>query len=89
MTQYTETVERQRIKMEAEDWAKTVKSVHAHSLQSMHYDTRPEDTANGKCVTDTEYNSGIVERRQNGKLIYTFGKKLTGQALIDAYTRNN
>lgn len=89
MTQYTESVERQKIKMEAEAWATSVKSIHAHSLSSMHYDDRPEDTIDGQCVTDTEYNSGVVERRQNGRLIHIFGKKLTGQALIDAYTRNN
>lgn len=87
MTQYTESVERQKIKMEAEDWAKSVKSIHAHSLDSMHYDNRPEDTINGQCVTDTEFNSGVVERRQKGILIHTFGKKLTGQELIDEYER--
>ena len=75
--------------MAAEDWAKSVKSIHIHALSSMHYDNRPQDTAGGQCVTDTEFNSGIVERKQNGKLIHTFGKKLKGQALIDAYTRNN
>jgi len=89
MTQYTKSVERQKIMMEAEDWAKSVKSIHAHSLNSMHYDDRPEDTIDGQCVTDTEYNSGVVERSQNGRLIHTFGKKLTGQALLDEYERKN
>jgi len=53
----------------------------------MWYDNRPEDTANGKSVTDVEYNSGVIERRQDGEVIHTFGKKLTGAALVDAYTR--
>ena len=47
MTQYTESVERQKIKMEAEAWATSVKSIHANSLSSMHYDDRPEDTIDG------------------------------------------
>jgi hypothetical protein len=53
----------------------------------MYYDTRPQDTANGKSVTDMEFNSGIVERKQKGKLLHTFGKKLKGKDLLDAYLR--
>lgn len=87
MTQYTKDVEYIRIKREAEIWALGVRQIHAHSLDSMTYDTRPEDTANGKSVVDTEYNSGIIQRTQEGILIHTFGDKLTGDALIDAYTR--
>tara|TARA_B110000879_G_C10841863_1_gene381885 strand:+ start:206 stop:472 length:267 start_codon:yes stop_codon:yes gene_type:complete len=87
MTQYTKDVEYVRIKTEAEIWARGVSQIHAHSLDSMAYDTRPQDTANGKSVIDTEYNSGIIKRTQEGKLIHTFGKKLTGAALVDAYTR--
>ena len=89
MTQYTDSVERQKTLMAAEEWSRSVASIHAHSLDSMHYDDRPEDTIDGQCVTDTEYNSGVVERRQNGRLIHTFGKKLTGKELIDEYERNN
>tara|TARA_B110000093_G_C12887685_1_gene374725 strand:- start:225 stop:491 length:267 start_codon:yes stop_codon:yes gene_type:complete len=87
MTQYTKDVENVRIKREAEIWALGVCQIHAHSLDSMAYDTRPQDTANGKSVVDTEYNSGIIQRTQEGKLIHTFGKKLTGAALVDAYAR--
>tara|TARA_R110002074_G_scaffold312377_2_gene483153 strand:- start:8 stop:274 length:267 start_codon:yes stop_codon:yes gene_type:complete len=87
MTQYTKDVEDVRTQREAEKWAKGVSQIHTHSLNSMWYDTRPEDTANGKCVTDVEYNNGVIERSQEGKLIHTFGKKLTGAALVDAYTR--
>ena len=39
MSQYDERVERQRLKLKAEEWAKGVKSLHAHSLSSMWYDT--------------------------------------------------
>jgi hypothetical protein len=87
MTQYTQEVENVRLAREAEEWAEGVSQVHAHSLSSMWYDNRPEDTANGKSVTDVEYNSGVIERRQHGEVIHTFGKKLTGDALVDAYTR--
>ena len=44
MTQYDERVQYQRDLLAAEEWSKTVKSVHAHSLSSMWYDTRPQDT---------------------------------------------
>lgn len=87
MTQYDKTVEQQRLLLEAEEWAKGVACIHVHSMSSMYYDTRPEDTANGKSVTDVEFNSGIVERKQNGKLLHIFGKKLKGKDLLDAYLR--
>ena len=89
MTQYNDVVERQRLLNEAFDWSEQVKAIHAHSLNSMHYDDRPEDTSDGKGVTDVEYNSGLIVRHQNGKVIHTFGEKLTGDALLDSYTRHN
>ena len=65
MGQYDYVVEQQRLLLEAEEWAKGVKSIHMHSFNSMWYDDRPEDTENG-AVTDKEYNSGIVESSNNG-----------------------
>ena len=62
MSQYDERVERQRKKLAAEEWGKQAKCVHAHSLSSMWYDTRPEDTAGGKSVIDVEFNNGTVRR---------------------------
>ena len=62
MSQYNERVERQRLKLQAEEWAKGVKSLHAHSLSSMWYDTRPQDTEGDKTVMDVEYNDGSVRR---------------------------
>jgi len=89
MTQYDETVERQRLLLEAEDWAMGVKSLHVHCFTSMWYDTRPQDTNCGKeNVTDVEYNCGLIKRSKDGKHIHTFGKALKGNALIDAYVRN-
>jgi len=89
MGQYDDKVERQRLLLLAEGWAKGVKGVHAHSLSSMYYDTRPQDTEDGKGVVDTEYNSGLIKREcDDGSIVY-FGKELKGDELIDAYTRFN
>ena len=85
MTQYNETVERQRLLIEAEKWASGVKSLHAHSFTSMWYDTRGNDGS----VMDIEYNNGVVKReiRSTGETVY-FGEALTGQALLGSYIRN-
>ena len=87
MGQYQDKVERQRILLEAEEWAKGVSGIHAHSLSSMWYDTRPQDTEDGKSVCDRHFNSGLIERTcDDGSIVY-FGVELTGDALIDAYQR--
>jgi hypothetical protein len=84
MSEHNEIVERQRLLLEAEAWAKVVSTIHAHSLSSMWYDDRKNDGS----VLDTEYNSGLIKReiRETGETVY-FGKKLKGQALLDQYTR--
>ena len=88
MSEYDEVVERQRTRLEAEKWGRGVISIHGHSMDSMSYDTRPQDTANGKTVVDTEFNDGTVERTlDNGDKIL-FGKKKTTEELLDIYTRN-
>lgn len=88
MTQYDQEVKRQKLRVEATGWANGVKSLHAHSFDSMSYDDRPQDTAKGtKSVIDMEFNSGIIERWQDDKLIHTFGKRLTDDELIDLYSR--
>ena len=90
MSQYDERVEEQRLKIAAEEWAKGVRSLHAHSLNSMWYDNRPEDTADGKGVVDTEYNNGLVKRQLNNGEVYLFTEnELKGDALIQAYSQNN
>ena len=85
MTQYNETVERQRLLLEAEKWSQGVKSLHAHSFTSMWYDTRGNDGS----VMDIEYNNGVVKReiKSTGETVY-FGEALTVQALLDSYIRN-
>jgi hypothetical protein len=93
MTQYNETVERQRLKLEAEDWALGVRSLHGHRLSSMWYDDRPQDTSEGKYVMDLERNGGHIERtiydsegNECGK--HQFGETLKGDALIDSYCKH-
>ena len=64
MTEYSEAVERQKILIEAEKWAKQINQIHFHSLTSMYYDTvetKEELIKNGP-VTDTTYNSGLIIR---------------------------
>ena len=88
MTQYDDRVQYQRDLLEAEKWSDQPKYVHVHYLDSNHYDTRPQDTKEGTVtVTDTAYNSGIIVRTKNGKHIHTFGKKLKGAELVDAYIK--
>lgn len=90
MSQYNDRVERQRQKIAAEDWAIKVRAVHAHSLSSMWYDTRPEDTEDGESVLDVEYNSGRIERTLNSgeKFIFT-NYELKGDELLSAFSQNN
>ena len=86
MSEYDEIVDQQRLLLEAEEWAKGIKCIHAHSLSSMAYDDRPKDT-DGKSVIDKEFNSGLIERYQNNKLIHIFGSGLTLNDLVRAYRR--
>jgi hypothetical protein len=87
MTEYTKMVEDFAILEKAEEWGTKVLSMHTHSLNSMYYDTRPDDTKDGRAVTDIEYNSGLIKRYQNDKLLYTFGNESKGEDLISLYSR--
>ena len=87
MTQYTKMVEDFAIMEEALKWSRGAANIHSHSMDSMYYDDRPDDTANmTKSVTDIEYNAGHIERYQNGKLIHTFGEKMSDAALLNAFS---
>lgn len=90
MTQYEDRVEYQRQKLAAEEWANGVKCIHAHSLSSMWYDNRPQDTDDGKSVVDREFNNGRVERTlENGQVFIFTNYELKGEDLIQAYRQNN
>jgi len=86
MGQYNEAVEQQRLLLKAEEWASKVKTLHAHSLNSMAYASNRDD---GK-VLDIEYNSGRVVREilDTGEKI-EFGEVLNGEKLIWAYQEHH
>ena len=88
MGQYDSLVERQRVLIKAEQWAIEVKCMHAHSMSSMWYDDRPQDTAKGP-VIDVEYNGGWIDRYKDDVVIHTFGKKFSRSELIDKYETAN
>lgn len=89
MGQFDDKVDRQWNLIQAEEWSRGVKGIHAHSLSSMWYDERPEDTANGKSVLDVEYNGGLIKRTlESGEVVY-IGERLRGDALIQEWARHN
>jgi len=88
MGQYDEVVERQRLLLAAEEWAEGCSGLHSHRLDSMWYDTRPQDTEDGKSVMDTQYFSGLIKREtHDGHTLY-FGEELKGEELVYEYLRN-
>ena len=82
MSEYDEVVDKQRRLLLAEDWARGVKTLHAHALTSLWYDDRGNDGS----VMDTEYNDGLVKReiRETGEIVY-FGKSLEGDELLQTF----
>jgi len=86
MTQFNDRVEKQRLKIEAEEWASGVKSIHAHSLTSLWYDKGREDGS----VLDVQYNDGRVKREitSTGETII-LGTQLIGDALLEQYVRES
>lgn len=90
MTEYDGRVQRQRLLLEAEEWAEGIKSLHCHNTTSMWYETDLSAMTDFEMghVTDIQYNSGVIERQQNGQTIRTFGSPKTGDDLINAYVRS-
>jgi phage terminase large subunit-like protein len=87
MTQYDRAVEKQRLRLEMEEWAKGVQHVHSHGISSMWYDDRPEDTAGGKVVTDILYNDGLVKRTLESGEVILMGTPLTGEQLVKEFEK--
>ena len=85
MTEYAATVERHRLLLEAEEWAKGINQIHVFdaSTTNMWYEEHPED---GR-VTDTTYNDGRIVRTQGDQTIRVYGNRLTGDDLIDKYSK--
>jgi len=89
MTQYDDLVEAVRVRQLAEEWAGGVRCLHSHQIKSMWYDDRPQDTDSSP-VTDIQYNDGTIKRTilNTGEVI-TMGKQLTGEELVNEYSRHN
>ena len=85
MTQYDELVQYQRNKLEAEEWAKGIKQLHVFdaATTNMWYEEHPED---GR-VTDITYNDGRIVRTKDDQTIRVYGNRLTGDDLIDKYSK--
>ena len=89
MTEYSDMIENKRKQLLAEEWAKGVQHIHVHSMKSMWYDNRPQDTDSGN-VIDTTYNDGTVERQlQNGEIVYMVENRLTGKELVYEWEKHN
>ena len=91
MTQYSDQVKKVRLQREAELWAKQVKDLHVHSLDSMWYETDESRKLKGNyTVMDTTYNSGKVEREVLGKKKskpFVIQPGLTGDDLYRSFIR--
>ena len=62
MGEFDLRVQRQKVLLEAEEWADGIKSIHVHGITSMHYETaesKADIEKNGQ-VTDTEYNLSLI-----------------------------
>ena len=89
MTEYTDMIESKRKEILAEKWARGVQHIHVHSLKSMWYETRPQDTDSGN-VIDITYNDGTIERElKSGEIIYMVDNKLTGNELVYEWEKHN
>ena len=84
MTQYHDRVIRRAKQIAAEEWAKGVKSLHAHSLNSMWYEPEP-DVKKEVGVVDIEYNDGRITRND----IELVPSQLKNDRLIDEWERFN
>lgn len=90
MTQYDDRVEYQKVMLQAEKWAKGIRSVHSHRLKSMWYDNRPADTDSGH-VRDIQYNDGRIQRTiiNTGEEVWFLDDVTSGDSLVDEYLRRN
>ena len=91
MGEFDYRVQRQRLLLEAEEWANGVNTLHAHSLTSMWYETEASkaDIEENGPVVDTIYNDGRIVRERKGKTILILGEQLTGDKLVDKYLTMN
>ena len=82
MTQYKDRVEEQRRLLKAEKLADNIMGIQVHSMSSMWYDNRPQDTEKHS-VTDVEYMSGKIERTLHDGTKVVLVEAETGEKLVD------
>ena len=89
MTEYKERVKLQKQILLAEQYRNNVVAIHAHSLDSMWYETAKTKKDAVKGVVDTQYMDGRIERKvsSTGKR-YTIVEGRTGADLVQEVTRN-
>ena len=88
MTQYDEKVELQKQILKAEEYKDTPKNLHAHSLDSMWYETDETKPQTKEGVVDVQYMDGRIERTLNNGKKITLVKGMTGADLVQEVTRN-
>ena len=81
MTQYKDRVEQQRRLLKAEELADNIMGIQVHSMSSMWYDNRPQDTENHS-VTDINYLSGKIERTLHDGTKIVLVEGATGNDLV-------
>ena len=82
MTEYSDIVEKQRAILAAEEMRDTVENLHVHSLNSMWYDNRPQDTENDQMVTDITYMDERIERTLSDGTIILMKQGLKGEDFV-------
>ena len=82
MSQYKDKVELQRKILAAEQYSDSIKGMQVHSISSMWYDNRPQDTEKHS-VTDIEYMSGKIERTLHDGTKVVLVEGATGEKLVD------
>ena len=82
MSQYKDEVELQRKILAAEEYSDSIKGMQVHSMSSMWYDNRPQDTEKHS-VTDIEYMSGKIERTLHDGTKVVLVEAETGAKLVD------
>jgi hypothetical protein len=88
MTQYKERIERQKLLLEAEEWAMGVRMITSFdtNVSRVWYDNREPE---GK-VMDVVYNDQRIERTilETQEKITILGQKLSGDELVWAYQQS-
>ena len=84
MTEYKAMIERKRKQLLAEEWAKGIKEIHCHSINSMWYEPKP-NVVKTKGVMDITYNDGRIER--DG--VEILPSQVSGEQLINRWEQFN